>query len=513
MNGIMNGIWIYLVLIILLGSCKNERNTRKYQSDNYYQITGNRQVAEWEPAKGVYFVWPPVIPKELIIELSKDTHIYPFVDGDAGQQDAQEWLEKWEIDLNNVTFIHLTTKGEVTPRDWGPSAVFTKKGEFKITDGQYKYACPSTDMACNDSLEFQLAENGEKYRSTLVDTAIATIGNRLGLEVLDLPFTNTGGNVLTDGMGTAFSTCILLTENRYNGLSDREFFHLNDSLLGLSNYNIISNFDKIGIQHIDCLLKLLDEETILVAEPPKDHELYNTYETIVQNELAPLNTIYNRPYTIKRIKVAPYYTDNDAAYLSAYTNSVILNKNVYVPLFGIEEDSLALETWRSLMPGYSIKGYYYVLKDQPLKSNYHFEGFDEIGVETGWVYEDAIHCRTKAIWDENMIFISVKKVLPEINLSQNAILHATIIDYSNPDLTVQDVFLNWRKKGNDSWNKLKMEIDSIPHHWMAEFPEKENGIEIEYYVEAKSSSGATQNRPITAPEGFYTFKYIAQPRL
>jgi hypothetical protein len=288
---------------------------------------------------------------------------------------------------------------------------------------------------------------------------------------------------------------------------------LNDSLLGLSNYNIISNFDKIGIQHIDCLLKLIDEETILVAEPPTDHELYNVYENIVQNELSHLKTIYNRPYTIKRIKVAPYYTDKDAAYLSAYTNSVILNKNVYVPLFGIKEDSLALETWKSVMPGYTIKGFDYVLDNQPLKSKFHFEGFDEIGVKTGWLYEDAIHCRTKSIWDENMIFISVKKVLPKVNINQNVHLHATIIDYSNQDLAVDEAILNWRKKGEDSWNKINMEMDTNPNHWIAEFPEKENGIEIEYFIEAKSSSGGTQNRPITAPVGFYTFKYVAQQNI
>lgn len=498
---------------MLVGSCKIERDDRKSQSDNYFMITGNRLVAEWEPAKGVYFVWPPVIPKELIIDFSKDLHIYPIVEGEAGQRNAMEWFDKWEIDLNDVTFINLTTRGEVTPRDWGPSAVFMKNEKFMITDGQYKYACPFTDIACNDSLEFQITDSDKKYRSTVVDTAIANIGSQLGFDVLELPFTNTGGNVLTDGIGSAFSTCVLLTENRYNGINDKEFFHLNDSLLGLLNYHIISNFDEIGIQHIDCLLKLIDEETILVAEPPKDHELYETYEKIVQNELSHLKTIYNRPYTIKRIKVAPYYTDDDAAYLSAYTNSVILNKNVYVPLFGIDEDALALETWKSVMPGYSIKGYDYVLKDQPLTSKYHFQGFDEIGVTTGWLYEDAIHCRTKPIWDENMIFISVKKVLPEININQNAILHATIIDYNNSDLIVQEAFLYWRKKGEDLWNIIKMDMDNNPNHWKGEFPMKEKGIEIEYYIEAKSSSGATQSRPITAPDGFYTFIYVAQQRI
>ncbi|MBK8644453.1 MAG: hypothetical protein IPN15_20245 [Saprospiraceae bacterium] len=50
-------------------------------------------------------------------------------------------------------------------------------------------------------------------------------------------------------------------------------------------------------------MTLLDEERMLVAEPPADHELYGIYENIVQNELSKLNTIYGRPYEILRLKL------------------------------------------------------------------------------------------------------------------------------------------------------------------------------------------------------------------
>nr|WP_282102994.1 agmatine deiminase family protein [Maribacter sp. MMG018] len=502
---------LLIVLYSFLVSCQNEKVENKFKGKNYLQIDNNRIAAEWEPVKGVMFVWPPVISKELIIEFAKDTHIYLYVDGQEGEIEAKEWFKKWELDHQNITFINLKTNWEVTPRDWGPSAVFTNKGEVKITDGQYKYGSPSTDMVCNDSLEFHInSSTGKIYKSIHVDTAIVTIGNKIGLEVIDVPFANTGGNVLTDGLGTAFSTCALLTENRYNGVSNNEFFRLNDSILGLSTYHIISNFDEMGIQHIDCLLKLIDEETILVAEPPVDHKLYKIYDNIVKNELSNLKTVYNRPYTIHRIKTGVYYEDEEAAYLSAYTNSIILNKNVYVPLFGIKEDSLALKTWKSIMPGYTIKGFDYVLEDQPIKSKYHFEGFDELGVKTGWLYEDAIHCRTKAIWDENKILISVKKVLPEINVNQEAILYATIIDYGKEGLSTKEVFLNWRIKGQTNWNRITMDMDNNPNHWKAKFIEGSEGMEIEYYIEVKANTGETQTRPITAPKGYYEFKYVAQ---
>lgn len=500
----------FLIFILsFLFSCQNEKSEHQLEDRNYLSIDNNRMAAEWEPAKGISFVWPPVLPKELIIELAKDTQIYPFVDGKEGQKEAEEWFDKWGIDMKNVTFINLKTEYENAPRDWAPSALFTENGELKITDGQYKYGCPATDLECNDSLEFHLSASGDIYKSINVDTAIVSIGNQIGLDVLEVPFVNTGGNVLTDGIGTAFSTCVLLTENRYNGISDSEFFRLNDSLQGLTSYHVISNFDKIGIQHIDCFLKLIDEETILVAEPPEDHELYNVYENIVKNELSNLKTVYNRPYKIHRIKIGVYYKDEDAAYLSAYTNSVIHNNNVYVPLFGIKEDSLALKTWESLMPGYTIKGFDYVLEDQPIKSKYHFEGFAELGVKTGWLYDDAIHCRTKPIWDENMIFISVKKVLPEILLNQEAVLHATIIAYGNSDLSTDEVFLNWRVKGQNKWSSIRMDMDNNPNHWRAEFPVGDEGMVIEYFIEAKAITGESQTKPITAPRGYYNFKYVA----
>jgi hypothetical protein len=33
-------------------------------------------VAEWEPAIGVLIAWPLSIPKELVMELAKDTKLY-----------------------------------------------------------------------------------------------------------------------------------------------------------------------------------------------------------------------------------------------------------------------------------------------------------------------------------------------------------------------------------------------------------------------------------------------------
>jgi len=500
----------FLVVTILLISCKNEKVENNLQLNNYYPLTKNRVAAEWEPARGVLFACPPVIPKELIIELAKDTHIYPIVDGEVGQREAEKWFKKWGIDSTNVSFIKLKVDSDIYyPRDWGPSGVFLNDGDFKVADAKFINSDPFTDMACNDSLELHKSDkDGQIYYSTNADNAIMPLANQLGLKVINIPFTSTGGNVLTDGIGSAFSTCIILTENRFNGLSDAEFFTLNDSLLGYTNYHVISNFEEYGIQHIDCLLKLVDEETILVAAPPEDHELYNVYENIVKNELLKLRTAYGRAYKIKRIKTARFFED----YLTAYTNSLILNKIVYVPLYGIKEDSLALKTWESVMPGYTIKGFNYNLDISPFKSNSLFDEYVEYGVNVGWAYDDALHCRTRAIWDPEMIFISLKKISPTVPTNQDAILYSTIKDYS-AELEGNSVALYWRVKGSGTWNTKIMSKDGSLNHWFAKIPNHKENTVIEYYVEVHSKSGKIEKRPITAPEGYYNFKYVAQQRI
>ncbi|MBW2144148.1 MAG: agmatine deiminase family protein [Deltaproteobacteria bacterium] len=79
---------------------------------------------------------------------------------------------------------------------------------------------------------------------------------------------------------------------------------------------------------------------------------YEHSETIAK-ELSSLNSVYGRPYKVVRIDTPPYWLD----YLPAYTNELILNKKIFVPLYGVSSDRTAMETWRSAMPGYQIIGF------------------------------------------------------------------------------------------------------------------------------------------------------------
>ena len=493
--------YLYLLIILFLFSCSGDskKNLEKAETNYYTQGIHNRTAAEWEPAIGTLIVWPLSIPYKLVIELANDNHLYTMVENEDSRKEAEKWFNKWHIKSDNVTFIYAQQGVDSWwTRDWGPSAVFTKKNEYYLADGKYIYATPLTDMACNDSLKFLYFDEDNKMELTQIDDdATIPLAKQLGFDLMDLPFNNTGGNVMTDGLGTAFSSCVIYAENDFHGVDRKSFLQLNDSLLGFQQYNIISNFEKHGIQHIDCLLKLIDEETFLVAEPPTDHELFNVYNNIITEELAKLKTPYGRAYKILRIKTARYNEER----LAAYTNSLILNKTVYVPLFDIDQDSIAIQTWGDAMPGYEIKGFKFVLDDEPIVT-------DELRKQYrnyGWNSGDALHCRTRAIWNPEMLFISVNRINPEVNLDQRSIVYATIIDYSGKGLVKNKNELLWRLSGESKWNNITLKQSENVNHFFAQIPNHKSGTTIEYYISAVSNSGEKETRPKTAPAATYEF--------
>lgn len=468
---------------------------------NYYtQGSNNRTVAEWEPALGTIVTWPLGIPHQLAIELARDNHLYTMVENESFRSEAQKWFNTWGIPAGKVTFI-TADQGEYAwwTRDWGPSAVFSSNKQYQISNGKYVYGVPLSGLACADDLEFELETDrkGNLVQTVEEDYAPTAIAAQLGYSVLDLPFINTGGNVATDGLQTAISTCILSKENEYFGVSRASFEQMNESMLGFKKYNFISNFEEFGIQHIDCFMKIIDEETLLVAEPPGDHPMSDVYENIVNNELSKLKTSYGRPYNILRIKIGRY-DKND---LAAYTNSLILNKIVYVPLFDIPEDAEALETWKKAMPGYTVKGFKYVTKNEPVVT----DQVRDLYGSYGWNYGDALHCRARAIWDPEMLFITAKKVESVVDSEGQNKVYTTIIDYSGNGLEKDKCKVMWRVQGQSTWNETVLTQTENEDHFFAEIPNHESGATIEYYISAASKSGKTETKPRTAPLGYYKF--------
>lgn len=460
-----------------------------------------RMAAEWEPALGTLIAWPLSIPYKLVIELARDNKLYVLISDRKAQKDAITWFTKWGITPDKVRFIGAPQGEDVSwTRDWGPHAVFAPTGTMKLADGRYLYSTPVTGLQCDDTLEHIFLDQQNKVILTQTDDRIPEfISNALNLEMLNLPFAFTGGNVISDGQRTGFSTCALTNENRFTGITDEKFFHDVRLLLGIENYHIISNFEEKGIQHIDCYMKLLDEERILVMRPPADHPAYEQYEGIITHELSHLKNAYGRPYQILRMDTDRYDEDQ----LAAYTNALILNQVIYVPLFGIPQDKIALQQWSEAMPGYMIKGFEFVLNDEPVLSPQVFELYKNIG----WKSVDALHCRTRAIWDPEMIYMSVDRVPSLVPMDTEKIPVTVLLkDYSGKGFIPESLILSWRIKGEKEWKNETLVKSVLEDQYVVSLPGG-NLKGIEYYVAAESYSGRKETMPRTAPGGLYHFNF------
>jgi hypothetical protein len=122
----------------------------------------------------------------------------------------------------------------------------------------------------------------------------------------------------------------------------------------------------------------------------------------------------------------------------------------------------------------------------------------------GWNNGDALHCRTRAIWDNEMLYLTVNRPSADAASEEPFTIHTTIIDYSKKGLKPNAQKLYWRQQGEQKWNEVPLKKDYHNTHFKASIPSKAAKNKIEYYVSASSNSGRTETIPRTAPIGFYT---------
>ena len=446
----------------------------------------HRVAAEWEPVTGVLIGWPLRLPKALLTELAKDVDLFVTVKDRYGRQKARRAFAEWGIESRRCHFV-MTTQGDgyYLTRDWGPFAVFDAHGKMTLVDGRYlDYPHVSADDVEQVTSLSEVYELDYHYD----DHAPAAVAKALGLPRKELPIVLTGGNLFFDGLGTGFATQILIDENLGMGVSREQFLERIKLELGVSKFHVLPNFEggDGGIQHIDCVLKLLDEERILVKRPPADHPDLPHINAVVRH-LAKLTNPYGHPYTLLRIDTPRY--DNDE--LANYTNSIIVNRKIYVPLFDIPGDKQALRTWRAVMPGYNVVGFVLDKEEIDLR------------------YTDAIHCRVRGIWDPNMLLLTHKRIESRVPNEFGFFVGATIRDYSGQGLIEDRLRLAWRTMGSPQWTEVRLKPSATENAFGATMEGAQPGQTIEDYLSASSRSGRMASLPRTAPKTYYSFTVAA----
>lgn len=410
-----------------------------------------RMCAEWEPAVSVLIRYPEGLPWSLISQFANDLHITCLVSNSSLSQ-AQSAFTNHGISLSNVDFV-ITRTNSYWTRDYGPWFVFDGNDTIGISDHIYNRPRPLDDQS-----NWALAPH-------------------LGVELWKTDLVHTGGNFMCDGHGIGMSSDLVYWENTYSVDSVNS---LMNAYWGIHTYNTFSDpLLSSTIDHIDCYAKFLSETKIVVITNGYDD--YNLNQ--VANTISGLTNSYGQNYEVVRLSCPSIH---DAAYI----NSLILNGNIYVPITGnYDEDTAAIHFYEREMPGYIV------------------QGFQDTTIYTGFMSTDAIHCRTKAIYDPGMLFVDHN---PYIDMGTKRV-NAYIKDYNGLGVKTDSVFFVWKFSTETSFNNYEVmnQVSGFQDSFYTYLPQPviDDSLAIDYYIYAVDNSGRAETDPYTAPAGFYSIEY------
>jgi agmatine/peptidylarginine deiminase len=427
-----------------------------------------RTMAEWEPIQAVIISWSgqAAILKEIVRNAVKECKVLIIT---TDTLSVTNQLLNAGIELDSVRFID-TPFNSIWVCDYGPWTVYGNDVDsLWLIDWIYNRPRPQDDAtpsAVSDYLNIPMYE--------------ATVDPD--------DFVHTGGNHFSDGLRNAFSSQLVLNENPDK--TESEIDSIAKKYLGVSQYIKFPTLPYDGIHHLDMHMRIIDEETIIVGEYPEgvaDGPQINANVEYLNEEI---KTSFGNSYRIIRIPMPPdannRYPDHGGNYRT-YTNAVFLNKTLLVPTYEEKYDTTALRIYRENLPGYKV-----------------------VGINCNSIISSlgALHCITKLVGVSDPLLIAHAR-LRDTEASQSEYPVSAYIRHSSG---IMEASLHYRLKGDSLYIKVPMSLtDTMQNIWSAQIPSQVPGVDVQYYIEAKSYSGKEQVRPLVAPSGYFTFRILGEP--
>jgi agmatine deiminase len=399
-----------------------------------------RNIAEFEHMEGVLIRYPFGIPYAIIAEMSEDVMVTTIVTGQSQENTVRGYYAANGVNLANCNFLWGPTDSYWT-RDYGPWYVVNGNMDVAIVDFPYNRPRPNDDEIPVEMAAF------------------------LGVPLYGMDLEHTGGNYMTDAMGISASTDLVWYENP--SLTHQEIADMVEDYLGVTTYHVVPDPNNTYIDHIDCWGKYLDVDKIMIREVAPSHPQYSEIEATAAY-FAAQTSAYGTPYEVYRV-----YTPSN----EPYTNSLILNNKVLVPITGSSWDDDALTSYEEAMPGYEVLGF------------------------TGsWASTDALHCRVMGTADRGMLQVwHIPLHGVQLPGPSGYEIEATITPLSGSLVIADSVFVRYRVSGG-IYSKVGM-THQTGYAWQGIIPALPPGNQIEYYIHAADVSGRSANHPyIGAPD-------------
>lgn len=453
-----------------------------------------RAMAEWEELEALAISWNASttgrrnILTEIVRAAREECRVIVCCSTPGVVADVKSYLTTKSVDISsNVEFL-VAPNNSIWIRDYGPNAVYAND-----VDSLYLI-----DWIYNRNRPYDDAIPGQ-------------IGNYLGVPVYSTttaPYdlVNTGGNFMSDGLTTGFSSKLVFRNN--DQTKNGECNNINDvygttnhneatidenmrQFMGIERYIKFNELTYDCIHHIDMHIKLLDEETILLGKYPEGiadgPQIEANLAYLLDNHLS----AFGAPYKVIRIDMPPdlggKYPDAGGSYRT-YVNSVFVNKTVLLPVYEEQYDTAALRLWRDALPGYKIVG---------INSN------DIITLD------GAIHCITKEIGVADPLRIvhqPLRDVFQTPDGPQNYPVHA-LLQYRDG---IDGGRVWYATDTAAAWQYVDMtpfQPNDTANIWVGYIPRQNAGSTVYYYIEAKAENGQrTRVRPMPAPKGWWKFR-------
>jgi agmatine deiminase len=407
-----------------------------------------RQTSEFEQMEGVLVVYPLGVPYTLIAEMSQDIMVYTIVQS-YQQSQCETNYQNNDVNMANCEFINAPTNSYWV-RDYGPWFVAVNN-EIAIVDFPYNRPRP-----LDDEIPIEVAEYFD-------------------IDLYGMDIEHTGGNYMCDGLGIAASTDLLLSENPSMTVDDVNQLVLD--YLQITEYHLLDDPLDEYIEHIDCWGKFLDVDKVLIGEVPQSDYRYDDFE-FVADYFANQVSSWGTNYEVIRIYTPGGYP------ATPYTNSLIVNNKVFVPLTGSQWDDEALATYEEVMPGYEIIGIY----------------------SSDWIDTDALHCRTRGVADREMIHINHIPINGNVPSGINYQIDGLLNSYSNEDF-IATVYYS---VDGGEYETVEM-YNGYENNYYAYIPVLPAGSEIAYYISVIDDSGDVFTHPFIGEPDPHTFTVEGNP--
>ena len=417
---------------------------------------------EYEPMQAVMIVYPLGIPLELVREMAEDCKVITVVRS-ADQNYAVADFESAGVNMDNVEFLNANTDSYWI-RDFGPWYIFEGK-EPAIVDNKYNRPRPNDDV-----LPARFAEYWD-------------------IPMYGMNVVHTGGNMMQDGFGVGVSDDIVVTESKAQGISEEQVYERMKAYLGIDPYHVTIDPQGDYIAHVDCWGKFLAPDKIMLARVPESNPRYKYYEEVA-DYFATTNCVWGYPYRIYRVDIP------GNGVVSPYTNSLILNNKVLVPMgknSAFNEKALGL--YREAMPGYEVIG---------VENKSYFDG---------WLNTDALHCRTRGVMDFDMLYIDHREVLfGEQEWQDSMAVVSKVIAYSGADLK-QDSLLVYYSIDGEEYHTANMKPTANADEYVAYIKGYKKNSKVNYYVFAADESGRSRQQPVFGSKDPHSFKIAGEEKI